>query len=195
MQEGCGCHRGSTGGQCCNDVLLATGLKNLYNCLELSRVELDLVILTNIQAFTPSEAMPGEKIKNNPPYSFQYQALPICKEMFLNLHGISKSCFQKLLDHTKIMVFQCGYMETAEGYHITYYHRPWLRASRTFGAILQRKMHFCFQEESLASKTKTFSYSHPVTGRCEYGTHLKVSLDFWNLHTVSHRHIKLCRDI
>ena len=66
MQEGCGCHRGSTGGQCCNDVLLATGLKNLYNCLELSRVELDLVILTNIQAFTPSEAMPGEKIKNNP---------------------------------------------------------------------------------------------------------------------------------
>ena len=63
MQEGCGCRRGSTGGQCCNDVLLATGLKNLYNCLELSHAELDLVILTNIQAFTPSEATPGEKRK------------------------------------------------------------------------------------------------------------------------------------
>ncbi|XP_074634268.1 uncharacterized protein LOC141892822 [Acropora palmata] len=99
MQEGCGCRRGSTGGQCCNDVLLATGLKNLYNCLELSHAELDLVILTNIQAFTPSEATPGEKRKKNPPYSFQYQARPICKEMFLNLHGISKSRFQKLLDH------------------------------------------------------------------------------------------------
>lgn len=58
-------------------------------------------------------------------------------------------------------------METAEGYHITHYHRPWFRTSRTFGAIWQTKMHFCFQEESLASKTKTFSYSHPVTGRCE----------------------------
>ena len=44
MQEGCGCRRGSTGGQCCNDVLLATGLKNLYNCLEQSQAELDLVI-------------------------------------------------------------------------------------------------------------------------------------------------------
>ena len=141
MQEGCECHRGSTGSQCCNDVLLATGLKNLYNCLELSRVELDLVILTNIQAFTPSEAMPGEKITNNPPYSFQYQALPICKEMFLN-HGISKSCFQKLLDHTKIMVFQCGYMETAEGYHITYYHRLWLRAQELSEQFCRRKCIF-----------------------------------------------------
>lgn len=99
MQEGCGCHQGSTGGQCCNNVLRATGLKNLYNCLELSHVELDLVILTNIQGFTPLEAMAGEKRKKNPPYSFQYQARPICKEMFLNLYGISKSCFQKLLDH------------------------------------------------------------------------------------------------
>ena len=67
MQEGCECHRGSTGSQCCNDVLLATGLKNLYNCLELSRVELDLVILTNIQVFTLSEATLGEKRKKNPP--------------------------------------------------------------------------------------------------------------------------------
>ena len=37
--------------------------------------------------------------KKNPPYSFQYQARPICKEMFLNLHGITKSRFQKLPDH------------------------------------------------------------------------------------------------
>ena len=64
-------------------------LKNLYNCLELSHMQLDLVILTNIQAFTPSEATPGEKRKKNRPYSFQYQAQPICKEMILNLHGIN----------------------------------------------------------------------------------------------------------
>ena len=89
MQEGCRGRLGSTGGQCCNDVFLATRLKNLYNCMELSHAMLDLVILTNIQAFTLSEATPGEKRKKNPPYSFQYQARPICKEMLLNLHGIT----------------------------------------------------------------------------------------------------------
>ena len=60
MQEGCGCRWGWTGGQRCNDVFLATGL-------ELSHAELGLVILTNIQVFTLSEATLGEKRKKNPP--------------------------------------------------------------------------------------------------------------------------------
>ena len=33
-------------------------------------------------------------IKRSPPYSFLHQSQPICKEMFLNLYGISKSQFQ-----------------------------------------------------------------------------------------------------
>ena len=65
-QEGCRCRWGSTGGQCCNDLFLATGLENLYNCLELSHAELDLVLITNIQAFTLAEATPGEKRKKEP---------------------------------------------------------------------------------------------------------------------------------
>ena len=61
MQKGYGCRRGSTGGQCCNDIALESGLKKLYDCLELSHVELDLVILANIQATIRSNARRKKK--------------------------------------------------------------------------------------------------------------------------------------
>lgn len=98
MQDGCGCRRGLKSSQCSDQLTEETVLDNLYNCLELSHVELDLVVLANIQAFTAIEAI-GEKRKRSPPYSFLYRSQPICKEMFLNLYGISKSRFQRLVDH------------------------------------------------------------------------------------------------
>ena len=98
IQDGCGCRRGLKGGQCSDHFTEETVLNNLYNCLELSHAELDLVILANIQAFATTEVI-GEKRKRSPPYSFLYQSQPICKEMFLNLYGISKSRFQRLVDH------------------------------------------------------------------------------------------------
>lgn len=98
MQDGCGCRRGLESSQCSDQFTEKTVLDNLYNCLELSHVELDLVVLANIQAFMAIEAI-GEKRKRSPPYSFLYCSQPICKEMFLNLYGISKSRFQRLVDH------------------------------------------------------------------------------------------------
>ena len=95
MQDGCGCRRGLKSSQCSDQLTEETVLDNLYNCLELSHVELDLVVLANIQAFTAIEAI-GEKRKRSPPYSFLYQSQPICKEMFLNLYGISKFGFKGL---------------------------------------------------------------------------------------------------
>lgn len=98
IQDGCGCRRGLKGGQCSDHFTEETVLNNLYNCLELSHMELDLVILANIQAFATTEVI-GGKMKRSPPYSFLYQSQPIYKEMFLNLYGISKSRFQRLVDH------------------------------------------------------------------------------------------------
>lgn len=98
MQDGCGCRRGLKSGQCSDQFTEETILNNVYNCLELSHAELDLVILANIQAFTLIEVA-GEKRKRSPPYSFLHQSQPICKEMFLNLYGISKSRFQRLVEH------------------------------------------------------------------------------------------------
>lgn len=131
MQDGCGCRRGLKSSQCSDQLTEETVLDNLYNCLELSHVELDLVVLANIQAFTAIEAI-REKRKRSPPYSFLYRSQPICKEMFLNLYGISKSRFQRLVDHDQIIVFLCEYTGTARDYHITRYHWTLLRISKTF---------------------------------------------------------------
>lgn len=98
MQDGCGCRRGLKGSQCSDDLTEESVLNNLYNCLELSHAELDLVILANVQASMTIEVI-GEKRKRSPPYSFLYQSRPICKEMFQNLYGVSKSRFQRLVDH------------------------------------------------------------------------------------------------
>ena len=57
IQDGCGCRRGLKGGQCSDHFTEETVLNNLYNCLELSHAELDLVILANNQAFTTIEVI------------------------------------------------------------------------------------------------------------------------------------------
>ena len=98
LQVGCGCHRGLKGDQCSDYLKAETVISNLYDCLELSHAELDLVILANFQAFTAAEVT-GWKRKRIPAYSFLYQSQPICKEMFLHVYGISKSRFQRLLEH------------------------------------------------------------------------------------------------
>ena len=98
MQHGCGCRRGLKSGQCSDQFTEEAVVNNLYNCLELSHAELDLVILANVQAFTATEVT-GEKRKRSPNYNFLYQSQPICKEMFLNLYGISRSRFQRLVEH------------------------------------------------------------------------------------------------
>ena len=98
LQDGCGCSQGTKGGQCSQQLQGETVLSNLNNCLELSHGELDLVILANIQAFTSVDII-GEKRKRSVRCSFLYLNRPICKEMFLNLYGISYSRFRRLKEH------------------------------------------------------------------------------------------------
>ena len=49
LKNGCRCRRGLKGGRCSDHFREETVLNNLYQ--ELSRVEVDLVILANIEAF------------------------------------------------------------------------------------------------------------------------------------------------
>lgn len=76
-----------------------TVLFNLNNCLKLSSLELKLVILTSIQAFTRSECIGG---KRRPRCTFYFQSKPICKEMFLHFYGISYSRFRRLKEHYEL---------------------------------------------------------------------------------------------
>ena len=98
LQEGCGCSRGAKDGNCSDQFSEETVLANLNNCLELSSAELDLVILANIQAFTRIETI-GEKRNRSPRCNFLYQSVPICKDMFLHLYGLSYSRFRRLKEH------------------------------------------------------------------------------------------------
>ena len=98
LQFGCRCHRGLKGDQCLDYLKVEIVISNLYDCLELSHETLDLVILANLQAFTEAD-ITGRKRKTIQAYSFLYQSHPICKEMFLHVYGISKSRFQRLLEH------------------------------------------------------------------------------------------------
>ena len=96
LQDGCGCTLGQKNGPCCWQFPEETVLFNVNNCLELSSLELDLVILTSIQAFTRSDCIGG---KRSPRCTFYFQSKPICKEMFLHFYGISYSRFRRLKEH------------------------------------------------------------------------------------------------
>ena len=101
MQNGCGCTLSGKGGQCCEQFSEETVLFNLNNCQELSHGELDLVILTSIQAFTRSDPVGGKR-NRSPRSSFFFQSKPICKDMFLHFYGISYSRFRQLKEHYEL---------------------------------------------------------------------------------------------
>ena len=90
LKDGCGCALGAKGGPCSGQFTETVVLFNLNNCLELSNDELDLVVLASIQAFTHRESS-GIKRSRNPRCTFYFQSVPICKEMFLHLYGLSNS--------------------------------------------------------------------------------------------------------
>ena len=48
IQDGCGCSRRLSGIQCSSQFMQETILNNLYNCLELTSAELDLVMCLQI---------------------------------------------------------------------------------------------------------------------------------------------------
>lgn len=98
LRDGCGCCQGCDDAECSKQFSEETVLGNLFNCLELSHTELDLVILANIQASVSME-VPGTKRKRSPRCNFLYKSRPICKEMFLCMYGISYSRFRRLKDH------------------------------------------------------------------------------------------------
>ena len=81
LQDGCGCHRGLKGDQCSDYLKAETVISNLYDCLELSHAELDLVILANLQAFTAAEVTGGKE------RGFQLTAFSI------SLNPFAKKCF------------------------------------------------------------------------------------------------------
>ena len=72
LRDGCGCCRGVKGGPCCQQFSEKLVLSNVNNCLELTRSELDLVILANIQAVAKIDLV-GEKGKKDRDAAFYFK--------------------------------------------------------------------------------------------------------------------------
>ncbi|XP_068684231.1 uncharacterized protein [Montipora foliosa] len=98
LRDGCGCALGAKGGPCSGQFTETVVLFNLNNCLELSNDDLDLVVLTSIQAFTHHEST-GIKRSRSPRCTFYFQPVPICKEIFLHLYGLSDLRFRWRKEH------------------------------------------------------------------------------------------------
>ena len=96
--------------------------------------------------------------------------------MFLNLHSISKSRFQKLLDHYQNHGLSVRIHGNSRRLPRNTLPQAIVEDVKNFLSNFADENAFLVPEEFLASKTKTFSYSHQVTRRCEYGTHLKMAV-------------------
>ena len=100
LDVSCGCSFGNGEDSCLKSFSKETMLFNLHNCLELSKEELDLVILANIQASTHGhDKQVDEKRSRSPRGYFAFKSIPICKKMFLQLYGISDHRFRSLKEH------------------------------------------------------------------------------------------------
>ena len=103
LNVGCGCLGGKSGNPCSKSFSKEAVVFNLHNCLELSREELDLVILANIQSSTHEHThQVSDKRSRSPRCCFMYRSTPICKTMFLKLYGISDARFRSLKEHYEI---------------------------------------------------------------------------------------------
>jgi len=81
LQEGCGCSRGSKGGPCSREFREKPVLFNLNNGLKLTRGELNLIILANIQAFTRNDGI-GTKRSGTSRCTYQFQSVQFAKRGF-----------------------------------------------------------------------------------------------------------------
>lgn len=94
LKVGCKCSRGPCSSQFTKETIIA----NLNNCHELSSWELDLVVLANKQAVTRVENV-AQKRNTSPRCNFLFQSMPICRDMFIILYGISDVRFRRLWEH------------------------------------------------------------------------------------------------
>ena len=132
MQDGCGCTLSGKGGQCCEQFSEETVLFNLNNCQELSHGELDLVILTSIQAFTRSDPIGGKR-NRSPRSSFFFQSKPICKDIFFYI--FMELAIQDFISSKNIMnctAFSQGHTETQTDYPKTRCRILQLKMSKHF---------------------------------------------------------------
>ena len=104
---GCGCKKGGDGKQCCTQLSCEDILSARQSCAELTRSELDMVILGQLHAHTNSS--PGvvtasrhvPRERERPRVSYYYQDKQVCVKMFRILHTIGEKRLKNLMKSLK----------------------------------------------------------------------------------------------
>lgn len=107
MRGGCGCRKGGGGKQCCTQFSREYFLSVRQSCAELSRSELDLVILGQLHAFTNQS--PGvvtasrhaAQERERPNTLYFHQGKQVCMKTFRTLHTIGEMRLKNLAKSLK----------------------------------------------------------------------------------------------
>ena len=102
MDKGCSCHLGVQGTLCYLQLRREAVELNRQDCLELSKNELDLVILSQInshQCLTKVPAILPLSPQSRSRSTFYFHGLQVCFNTYLYLHCLSHKRYQNLLQH------------------------------------------------------------------------------------------------
>lgn len=97
VQRGCGCHMGPSGSSCSSQFTVEQILTSRGDCLELTRAELDLVILGMFRACL-SNTRAGKR-KRWSCVEYCYRGIQVCKSMFMFLHAVAHTRLENLRKH------------------------------------------------------------------------------------------------
>lgn len=98
ITEGCKCTLGPKKQPCCQTLNRETIVCTRNNCLEMSTVELDMLVLANLGAHRHENASKSDNIKRTP-VDYYFGGNRVCKDTFLFVHGIGPKRYKNLVAH------------------------------------------------------------------------------------------------
>jgi len=141
--DGCGCSRGSKGGPCSREFKEEAVLFNLNNCRELTKGELNLIILVSIQAFGRNNCIGSKKAEVScVPTSFSPS--PYTKKCLFTFLASVITNFLNLSSITRDTVSIRELTATPKHISTTLFHSQSQKTFIVSLLITLRRMHLCY---------------------------------------------------
>ena len=105
MNQGCTCHLGVPQGSPCSQQLTRETIeKTRQDCLDLTRSELDIVVLSQIHFLQSTTRQPTLRqshhaVGDKPRSTFYVNGVQVCLDTYLYLHCVSRKRYQNLVQH------------------------------------------------------------------------------------------------
>ena len=101
IRQGCTCHLGPQGSPCSQQLTRETIESTRQDCLDLTKSELDLVILSQIHSLqsTTQQHQSEHSVRSKPRSSYYIHGVQVCLSTYLYLHCVSRKRYQNLVQH------------------------------------------------------------------------------------------------